>query len=562
MRLRATSLLLFGLAALVVWGCGRSGVPGPVGPTPTGTLTPTPSPTPTTDPDVLFTSVTSTTTSVRPGQFGISVVAELSNTGTTPIEEVYAVLTFSDVSGSRAGEFDQREADFRDASGFGIPPSRTMVAGTTLTLTFNMDVMPWVGTTNVEVNAAATFRRGSDSFSATPAASAHAIAVPDVTEYVVTETADEDDGGGDNDLSLREALLDAQTAGVHRIRFDPGVFSPTAPGRITLTDALGSLPPLGTTVILDGHDSGVEIYAGDSLSDERRYGLDIRGTGVVVSELRFIHPSVFFPIETLSNNCGANAPTGGNGEAIHVEGAAQDVILFRNVFYDGQTVFERSCYPAVVRFFGGAGHRIVGNDFYDLAMDAIYLSNTSVEEITGNRMAAAAGSTISDEGIYIADLNADLFVIGNLIVDQEFAGVAASGAGSEIVYVFNNTFVRSLGSGINRAGATRPLVLRNNIWAGNEPSNVSGGTTANLNYAYELISDDDPLCSACSVTTTQLFSDPMFAIAGSNSWIALTPQSGSPAIDSGTDLLDRNGAAPGRFRGAGVDRGAVETGSD
>lgn len=512
-----------------------------------------------------FTSFSASATSLRPGQFGVIVTAVLLNAGATPIDEVYATLAFTDASGSRATEIDHREADLREGPAFGPPPARSMVAGTSLTLTFNMDVMPWAQTADFQVNATATFVRGGDLFSATPAVTPLDIALPDLTEHLVTETVDEDDGnGGGNDLSLREALLAAQTAGVHRIRFDPAAFPASAPGRITIADGLGALPPISQTVILDGHDAGVEIFADDSNSNDRRFGLDLRGPGIVVSEIRFIHPSVFFPIETLTPNCGQNSPTGGNGEAIHAEGAAQDVVLFRNVFYDGPTVFERSCYPALVRFFAGTGHRIIGNDFYDIAMDAIYVSNAAVKEISGNRVAAAAGNeTIADEGVFVADLNGELFVVGNLIVDQEFAGVV-SGEGPETMYLLHNTIVRSRGNAVNRQGGTpRPLYLRNNVFIANDPENINGDAST-LDYDFELILDlNDGYCTTgCTAVNDNLAVDPQVAMVSSNSWAAMTPLAGSPAIDSGVPLIDRNGAAPGRFHGLGPDRGAVETNPD
>lgn len=560
------SLLLFGLVALVASGCGRSGVPGlgGPGPTPTGSSTATPIPTPPVDPDVRFTSISASATSLRPGQFGVSMTAVLLNAGTTPIDEVFATLTFTDGSGSRSTEIDHREADLREGAAFGPPPARSMIAGTSMTLTFNADVMPWAQTSDFQVNATATFVRGNDLFTATPAVTPLNIAIPDVTEHLVTETVDEDDGGGADDVSLREALLAAQTSGVHRIRFDPAAFAASAPGRITIADGLGALPAISQTVILDGHDAGVEIFADDSNSNDRRFGLHLRGPGITVSEIHFTHPSVFFPIETLSGNCGQNAPTGGDGEAIRVDGSAQDVVLFRNVFYDGPTIFERSCYPALVRFFAGSGHRVIGNDFYDIAMDAMYVSNAAASEISGNRVAAAAGNlTIADEGVYVADLNGALFVVGNLFVDQEFAGVV-SGAGPETMFLLHNTIVRSGGNAVNRQGGTpRPLFLRNNLFIANDPDNINGNAST-LDYGYELIFDaNDGYCTAgCTAGNGNLAVDPQVAIVGSNSWAALTPLTGSPAIDSGEDLIDRNGSAPGRFHGTGPDRGAVETGPD
>jgi len=160
----------------------------------------------------------------------------------------------------------------------------------------------------------------------------------------------------------------------------------------------------------------------------------------------------------------------------------------------------------------------------------------------------------------------DLWITGNVCVDMEFSAVIARGTDAGTLYVVNNTFVREghVGlSAVRREQGARPVVLRNNAYLANAPTALAPDLTGTgFDIAFETVSGS-PLCTSCTSATIDAASvadvaDPMVANQAGVRPDDFTPRAGSPLVDSGTDLLDRNGTAPGRFTGAGPDRGAIE----
>jgi hypothetical protein len=216
-----------------------------------------------------------------------------------------------------------------------------------------------------------------------------------------------------------------------------------------------------------------------------------------------------------------------------------------------------------VRIHGGSGHRIVRNHFTAQAMDSIFV-DAAVREIAGNLMDSNPGlSDKSDECIYIADQgDQDLWVIGNICIDQEFSGVVSEGNNQGVLYVVNNTFVRngltSLAA-VRRNGDMRQVVMRNNAYLGN----TLGVAPGDGGDGFDIDSDasDDTHCSDCGAATVANLvevGDLGVVNAAGTDAADFRPRAGSPLVDSGVDLVDRNGKTARRFNDAAPERGALE----
>jgi hypothetical protein len=264
-----------------------------------------------------------------------------------------------------------------------------------------------------------------------------------------------------------------------------------------------------------------------------------------------------------ADNCG---PSGAQleGGAIRVDGGT--LVLDGNVFAD-RDVAERNCFAASVRLHAGSGHRILNNHWTESSMDAIYIDAAAIE-VTGNVLDAGASLSRTDECFYVnRQAGHDLWITGNLCVDQEFSAVVGRGSDGGTLYIVHNTFVRngrSALSAVRREEATRAIVLRNNVYIANNPSAVlADGGGAGFDLAHESVSGSTLCDSTCPDATIDALSmlsptDPRVANPGGSAPADFAPLQGSPLIDSAVDWLDRTGSEPGRYRGAGPERGAVE----
>lgn len=508
-------------------------------------------------PLVRFVSVSPSVTMVRPGTYGFRVTAVLRNDAAFEVSAVRAGLTF----GARGGELRFRDADARE--GQRASAATSIAAGGELSLEFVVDALAWAAAPGaIEVNAAATVDANGEQLSATPLADPATIAVPAGNPAIVVTSAADSIGGGA--LTLRDAMLLAGTRpGLDRIVFNPVVFPPATPAAIALDPALGQLPQVDGDLVIDAHDAGVELVASAAWEQPSGRFVIRQTAGVLVLHgVGFRNTAYGYPADDVSGeNC-----TGGprQGAAIRVDGGT--LILDSNRFADPD-VPERNCYANLVRLEGGRNHRIVGNRWTSLVMDALYVRGPAVE-VVDNVLDAGGSPGATDDGMVFDMLDGiTTWVIGNLVVDSEAAGLFTRGSGTGTLYLVNNTFARSATlSGLSRSG-TRSVVLRNNLWLDNAPNaldlGVGAGAGTGADLAYEttvgggLCRDDCPAAEIAEPTMLAPGSAGVANASGS-SRADFTPQAGSPLLDSGLDWIDRNGSAPGRFSGRGPDRGAVE----
>jgi hypothetical protein len=506
---------------------------------------------------VYFVSVTSNVTTIRPGRYGIAVTAVLRNELDVEITDVATALTFG---GDRGGQFMFRDADRRD--GVMTPQPATVPAGGEATYQFSVDALPWLAPSDAQLNGSATFLASGVPLSAMPAAAPFALPYTGVNAPIVVTTAIDQDNT-DAQVSFREALIAAAAAsGPDVIVFDPTVLPPDTV--IALSETLGALAPITTDVVIDGGDVTLAVDSSWQ-TPEGRYGLRITAGTVVIANLTFRNFAFNYRnelITTTGGNCGASN-TQLEGGAIRVDGGT--LILERNRFEDPD-VAERNCYAASVRLHGGSGHRILRNRWTQQVMDSIFVA-APTREITDNVMISPANPDRDDEGIYVlAQGGADLWIVGNLIVDQEFSGIVAGGSDGGKLYVINNTLARNgrvSSAGARRQG-TRSVTFRNNVYVANNPSAIlSDNNGVGLDIAYETIAGGSLCAGTCNSAVIDASSllmpaDPGVENVAGSTRPDFTPLTTSPLVGTGTPFLDRNGGAPGYFSGTGPERGAIE----
>ncbi|MBA3503921.1 MAG: right-handed parallel beta-helix repeat-containing protein [Myxococcota bacterium] len=506
---------------------------------------------------VKFTSITSTTTQLRPGLYGIELSATLRNELPNPITDLAVTLTFSDGTSNRAADFRWRDVDAREM----VMTQQPQMIGSNqeAIYRFKIDALPWaVPPGPITINGAATFLDGTTPLSASSSATPLALPFATFGSIVVNSVTDELDL--DTQICLREALvLAVAQGGLDRIVFDPTVFPPAAPVVTLLSDGLGEIG-LSQDVVIDGRGAGVILAIDNSWENDNRYALEISNGNVVISGLTFKNFGYSYENEDLStNNCGSN--TMHDGGALRINNG--QLILEGNTFEDPD-VGERNCFAASIRLEGGTRHRILNNTWTNQSMDAIYVDSSTLE-ISGNVMNAGNNTAKTDECIFIATQGgAPLWITNNICVDQEYSAVIAGGTDAGALFVVNNTFVRNgLAdlSAVRRSG-NRAITLRNNVYVGNNPAAIAlDNNGTGFNVAYESHTGS-PLFtgSSSSATVANIISPGNPALVDSNgaTRAALTPLSASPLVGSGVDFLDVNGRTPNHYNGSGPERGAVE----
>ena len=518
--------------------------------------------------EVRFTSVTVSEATIRPGLYGLEVTAVLRNGYTSPITGIRASLTFLEGATDRAAHFRWRDADARDGVTAAQPAA--IEPGQEATFRFRLDVLASAAASGpILVNGSAQFQTVGGTRSAAPADSPARLTFDaSLPPPIVVDTANDEDNGN-NTTSLREALQKATAnPGFDRIVFDPAVFPPGAPRVILLDKVRDQLPPITDTVVIDGSGANVAIEVDASWSTPPgRYGLRVTGGTLVVHGLTFRNFAYGYPQEDLSaDNCGSGMRRAGG--AILVTGGT--LILDGNELADPD-VAERNCYAASVRIAGGSGHRILNNHWTQQVMDSVYIAAPTIE-VSDNVMDAgttAAELAKADDGIFVETQDgSDLWIVGNVCVDQEYSAVVASGGGTGVIHVVNNTFVRNGRTGMaavrRDGGEHRRVELHNNAYRDNTPSAIlaGDGDGVNLTISHESAFPFQ-FCTGCSnamidIPTVANSGDLGLTDPTGTTRAALAPAAGSPLVDTGVDLVDRNGSAPGRFNGAGPDRGAIE----
>lgn len=513
-------------------------------------------------PEVRFVSVTASAATLRPGRYGIEVTAVLRNELAVEITGVRASLTFREGAADRASVFRWRDADARD--GVMAPQPASIPPGEEATFRFRVDALaravPLAPGASILLDGQAVFQHGGQARSATGLEAPTPLPFEALPPPIVVTKVDDEDNG-DAALSFREALKRANDLpGFDRIVFDPQVFPPNTQTVTTLDEDLGPLPDVMDDLVIDGSDVDFVLAADSSWEDSAgRYGLRLQSGTLVVDGLGFRDMGFNYPAEDVSgDNCGSNQQH--EGGAIRVGGGT--LILEDNLFAD-TGVGERNCYAASVRIHAGSGHRILNNRWTDPSMDSLFIA-AAVREVSDNVMDAGTNPGKADECIFIESQgDADLWIVGNLCVDQEYSAVVAGSTGSGTLYVVNNTFARNREIGaVRRTGGSRRVVLHNNAYHGNQPTAIlADNNGTDFTISHEAESGSGAFCNGCgsaTMTMNTLDADLGFTNPAGTTRADFTPRAGSTLVGSGLDLIDRNGSAPGRFNGAAPDRGAVE----
>ena len=374
-------------------------------------------------------------------------------------------------------------------------------------------------------------------FNLTPARSAYAAT------FVVTKTADTNDGTCDADCSLREAIGAANALpGADTITFDasldgtPITLSITginedanATGDLDITDALTITGNGVTNTIIDANratvnDRAFDIRSGVAVTFN---DLTIRNGAGPGGAVRF---NVANTTLTINNSRLADAVTAGQGGAIAKTGSGSTLTINDSTFENNQS----SSFGGGIYSQGGGAVTINRSTF---------INNRSVTQY--------GGAVFSD---------APLQINNSTFNSNTAVGGGAIGHTSTII-ISNNTFYgNSATSGaevIHRLGGG--VTLRNNIITGYTGSacNFAGVATNNL--------VDDTSCQAGAVPVTN-FDTTLQDNGGSTLTHALL--NGSNAIDTGASNCPDHTATPlatdqrglARPQGAVCDIGAVETG--
>lgn len=511
-------------------------------------------------PTVAFTSVVASATELRPGDYGVAVEAVLRNGLDVAVAQIAPTLTFVDGAADRSAEFRWRDADARE--GVTKPPV-TLAPGEQATYRFVVDVMPWAAAGPVVLDAAATYVAG-DAASALPFAPAVEIAI--VLDNAPIRVDDSSDtSGSDAKTSFREALaLAASRPGFDRIEFDPVEFPPDSGTRITLAPTpLPAIDVTGGGLVITAHAASVEIAADSSWRDNQQWALHLTGGKLVVHGLAFRDWAYNYPFHDLENDICAGGEL--QGGAIRVDGGT--LILDDNLFAD-PSVAERNCYGAAVLVIGGRDHLIVNNTWKQQTMDILRIL-APVREVTNNLIIQVDNLDRLDDAIVVENHgDDDVWIVGNVIVDQKYSAVFVPGTDTGTLHIVHNTFARNArgGGGAAIRGGGRPHHVRNNVYIDNlaealQPVDMGVG----FDIAYETTAGSGlcvaPACDLALIaadTIAEQVTDMLVVDPAGNRRDDFDPVAGSPLVDSAEVLLDRNGRAPGWFDGAGPDRGARE----
>ncbi len=515
---------------------------------------------------VAFTSVTATISTLRPGQYGWVVVATLQNTGTAEITDVAMTLTFATGAVDRVLQFRWRESDLREGL---TTPTRTIPPGGALAMRFQVDALAFATPPGpVEINGVATFVDGGVPASAQPLAMPLSIPFATIPAPIVVTTAS-DERAANATVSLREAIASANAnPGFDRIIFDPTIFPDiSTPVVIQLDRMLAAFPDVsgggpGNDLVIDASTANIVLALDSTWGGSRSWGFRHTSHLLVIHGLHFRNFGFAYPATNVTtDNCMGGRQEGG---AVRSDGG---VLILQNNSFADPGVLERNCFAAAVELRGdGAGHRIIGNDFTDVVADAVYVT-AAVTEITDNLITGGDTPTKADDGIVLESNSAlPVWVVGNVIVDQDFAGLAVFGGG-QVIYAAHNTFARNNAVGSIWAGSiwrlgTSTVNLLNNAHVDNLPAALFPDVSAGIRVAYDALQGNvlcSPPCPLVVVASILESADLLFTASSNPRTRAdFTPLPTSPLVDSAFDALDRNGPAPGRYHGAGPDRGAVE----
>ena len=522
-------------------------------------------------PSLVVTVLDVSATEVWPGQTGIPMTATIHNAGIGTSGAYTLAVDVFDATGPRADiAVEQRSAlPFLAPDEEGAVEFAVSISTTAELSAFSISVSVVNETPDVPPPVAA-FTFGA------------------VRDIVVDRV--QDDTNADGETTLREAILDAvATPGIERITFDAGVFDSAMVTSIDLAylgpsdEGLPIVDGSGDPIVIDGRGR-VRIEMNGAHKGTRIFGLRLVGpvtvAGLVFNGWEQASPDFL----QFDNSCfGDPEDTGGAVQMIGGSG----ITLSRMTFTDLLQDYARSCWHAAVRIDGGEGHRIRDSLFEKFNGDAVRVRG-GLEEISGTIFRSASNppegtpqeSREPDSAVVVESLGVnDLRFVGNLVAEMDRTVSATSGfipaisgVGLEVlgsdgagVLVANNVFVRNEGGAVARRGG-RAMTFANNVYLGNDAWDLVDGAGAQMRY--ETLGEADlgcnPSCDEAVVETDTflVIAGPDFPLlvvsSAGESFDAWTPVPGSLLIDSGIEIVDRNGTEAGRFRGAATDRGVVE----
>lgn len=486
---------------------------------------------------------------IRPGLHGVPVRVRLYNHGRAA-DDVRVVLSFRDEHGARDFDFDHREvAPLFDG--------RIARHGTAEVL-FEIDVLTTATARDVVVEALLVLGSGGE-----PSGTFHAPLrwrFAPVRDLVVDTVGDAVTTSGGR-LTLREAILAAgEEADVDRILFDPAVFPPDAPAKILLE---GPLPAILGTSIVDASSAGVVLEPAPSWPVGPGYAMEIRGNatvrGLEFREFLSRYPPSGDPNCTQSGNGIAGA-----GPIVVTSGA--DVAIVDSSFTDPAALAQTRCHAAPIRVYGQVATGLVTRRVRVLRNDLLYLPWYGIQVagiaehavLEGNRLRGMQRGA----AFLVHDNPGRVSLVGNVASDGPVQGVflARNGAAD----VLHNAFAR-LSSG---AGETvyfetdMPALVANNVYQSNGGGAairfLAGGTGATITH--EAASSKPLVVGAEAVIDTagMLTGVPLRIVVPSAGTLGITVLEDSLLVDSGADVADRNGAAPGRWSGRAPDRAPPE----
>ncbi|MBN1962084.1 MAG: right-handed parallel beta-helix repeat-containing protein [Deltaproteobacteria bacterium] len=493
-------------------------------------------------------SLSTTDNEIWPGRVNIDVTAALRNRSSHKIEHAAIKLTFIDSSGARDVDFVARQ---------NVPWSGSIKAGHRVEIPFTVDVSPLASIEReIIVNGELLFIDGGVSYvlNATKPIRLYFAAIN--SDLTVNTTIDSDDGSnnteGTDSLSLRKALRIAnERPGIDRITFSQDIFITGQRNLITLDSNLPDLPPLHGDIeptLLIADNNRVTITPDSGYDNSRRVGISVYGPAVV-SGIEFLEMSRL--IES-SAQCPDEGPEPGVGSAILIAGGENAAITNNN--FDDTGLLVRPCIHHLIAVTAGENH-VLANNFFNSPAGSVIGIFSSPVEVRGNRIINGLNN-----GVVIDAPGNIVKFTGNLLVNMSAVGLGIFD--NNDVEATHNTFVRTQCNSIIALAPAR-LWLRNNVYIDSEYTALSSHNNGlNINAAYEA-TDIAVYCQNCLEATIDSSSMIISVDAGlanslGSSWEELMPTVNSVLIDSGLDVIDRNGSEVGRFSGYASDRGAIE----
>jgi CSLREA domain-containing protein len=378
--------------------------------------------------------------------------------------------------------------------------------------------------------------------------------------FVVTKTADTNDGTCDSDCSLREAIIAANAnAGADVITLPAGTYTLTirgagedagATGDLDITDSVTINGAGASTTIVNGNALDRVFHIVSSTATVTINGITITGGLANISDGGGILNEGTLTV----NNCviTGNSVPGGDGGGIYndffltISGSTVSGNTASNG--DGGGIYDNGNASTI------ANCTISGNSTPNGDGGGLYvngnLSTVSQSTFSGNTSSNGDGAGIYNNGNDLEMTNCT--ITGNTAVDG--GGIFHGGLTLNITTatIAGNT-ASNLGGGIETIGSTPQLtgtIVANNTGGNCDGTVTDGGT--NLQFP-------GTTCSL-SITSADPLLGPLANNGGPTQTMAIGP--GSPAIDANTEICpptpatDQRGVT--RPQGAACDIGAFE----